>query len=615
MSVAPGPVLGFARLRWAGSSVAIPVVANDVHLAARGDDAGLVVRLPSDLLATSHLASLTIDRAFGAWPPRVCELVRLPPTTRSSGPLRVFARSPHELVVGLDNRILLVKWGLEAVAPLPIGEAEALAALDDADIIRLVGLDAGSTVAFFWPAFGGKLRTLRIAPDAPHGVTELGAPRFGIHAVVLADGSVLGLDERPLGGRRPQGPVRRAGPVVAPDHFELSTFVVPRLPDSGEIVELPRHARLVGLVPAHDGGAWAACAGGSEEVVLHLDAMGRATGDPWRVPAARGVVRAIAAWREGFVVCVERDGLALVASDGVHATRVEGDAVRGGAAGDPCSLLVSPDGGSVLVCRRSPDGLHLMRADFGGDATDSVDPWTADHAWVAARAKSTASAGTSVAVFEQSHTTERVVRLVRVRHLVEAISGLSALGCQSRFRSDPDGVGEMVRDDNGLLECFAWTDEGLVASYFDSDYGGPMGRRRSAKKALRCFPDLPSALQFHFDRVVSVTRGHISEGLWMTTGEDGQWRREGLHESHLEAFTLTAEAAVFGRGTHAGWARRASLTEEQARLAIALAERSAAGPHAITADEERVLVSRGADHVAETVRAFAEAGITWHPSR
>jgi len=636
----PPPVPGFERFRWVGLPVYVPVKRKydfQAQLVRRGNEAGIVLVVIPDEQLGEHLASITLDGAFTSWPPRIGDLIVHRPVQLWNRAPRLAARSTEEVLVWSGDPFTF-SWGRPGSTPYDAGPATEASDAAEAprhgprDDVLLVGRDAATYAFELVRAADRSIHVVRHGSRAGRSASELDLLPEASHRVVTTRGTILGVKEHIAPRLRRSG---RRGATVAPVATRIETSVFPNAKGSGAMFELPGQARVADLVADHDGGAWLACWNSDGSVVYHLDANGGARG-PLRLPYAGSCAVAITSWRDGYVLYAHRRGIALVVSDGMNMTRVEG---LPGGEGDITlevhSLLVSPDARSILLCHRTSHGIQIMRADLapGLPGESLPDVWAEDRlAYAAVLEKRAAAAGAprlpgwplettnDGSVPPRLHTKARIVRQARLRYLVSTFSSLwSGEGFEAtRFRGD-DRAGAFVHDDgSGGLECFVWSDDGLVATSYDCDLGGPMGEPANADNAPLCFPDLPDALRPLLEQAIRTTDGRVSGGLWVTTGADARWHEEGSFGDDFSFYVKTPEDSLVRAEQEEEEEKETVLEAARVPTLIALADKSSAGPHVLTEDQERVLLTSprapfdaSPKNVAGTIRALAAVGITW----
>jgi hypothetical protein len=626
----PPPVPGFERFRWSGAPVFLPIKRSydfRAQLVRRGGEAGIVLVVVPDPLG-EHIASITLDGAFSSWPPRVGELVVHRPVQTWNRTPRLAARSSDDVLVWSGEPFTFA-WGrpgstpYEGTSTVPSDGTAPERSFGPGDDALLVGRDPATDTFELARSADGSIRVRRPGAGPSSALGEL---PVASHRVVTTAGIVLGVQEHAPVQKRSR---RSAEP--APARIETSVF--PHVRGSGATFELPARARVADLVADHDGGAWLACWSSDGGIVYHLDANGR-PGGPVRIPYGHGPGgMAIASWREGYVRYCSRRGIALVVTDGTHMTRVEG--LPGGEQDvtmDTHSLLVSDDARSILLCHRTILGIQLMRADLASAVPGESlpDVWAEDRlAFAAVLERRAAEAATPPlpgwamettsdgSVPPRLHTNERIVRQVRVRHLLSAIGSLYFGEC-ARFRGDAREGAFSIDDGSGGHEHFAWSTHGLVGVSYHHELGGPMGEEANAEDAPTCFPDLPESLRPLLEQAIRVTSGRVSGGLWVTTGAAARWREAGSFSDHFGFYTMTPEASVRREENVQSLLEILSLDDTHAQLAIDLAAKASAGPHVLSDEEERVLLSPPSEspdakptHVVVTARALAAAGIIW----
>jgi hypothetical protein len=277
------------------------------------------------------------------------------------------------------------------------------------------------------------------------------------------------------------------------------------------------------------------------------------------------------------------------------------------------------------------NGIELLRADFSPEAP-TVDVWADDQAATirareaaAKRAAAPQLPGKPVETTAdgtpppRSHAKERIVSQVRMRHLLRTISGLH-FGELTRFRGDAT-TGTFLDDDGcGNFVLFAWNAEGLVGIGFDHDMNADAGADEADLTPEQYFPDLPAPLAGLLAESLRATRRHATGGLWVASGDAARWKEVGSFPDDWQRYTMLPQPSVFDDLGEQSWRELTSVSEAQAKLAIALATDSAAGPRVVTKEEEAILLRHPAGEkqpdpsaIAGVTRALAAVGVTWSP--
>jgi hypothetical protein len=159
----------------------------------------------------------------------------------------------------------------------------------------------------------------------------------------------------------------------------------------------------------------------------------------------------------------------------------------------------------------------------------------------------------------------------------------------------------------------AWDEHGIVGLAFHKYAEGT--------DATRWLGKLPTALE---PLAAKVPHGHgWTCGFWITRDQRHRAESGGTDDgsAYIDAFTSAARATLL-TSKH-NWAASHSLTEDQADVALALAERAMAGGGPIAEEETEILITRSSDEPVSSFgalkedqlrrvqAAFAQIGLSW----
>ncbi len=207
------------------------------------------------------------------------------------------------------------------------------------------------------------------------------------------------------------------------------------------------------------------------------------------------------------------------------------------------------------------------------------------------------------------------VRKMIVLHQVLCIitSIRYAGGSSSMFRGDLQAGIHAYDDISESNFAVAWDEQGIVGLAFHKYAEGTDGAHWLGK--------LPAALE---PLAAKLPRGHgWTCGFWITHDRRHRAEYSGEHDGsdYIDAFTSSARATLLTSKDN--WAASRSLTEDQADVALALADRAMSGGGAITEEETDILVTRSAgepessfgalneEQLRRVQAAFAQIGLAW----
>ncbi len=217
------------------------------------------------------------------------------------------------------------------------------------------------------------------------------------------------------------------------------------------------------------------------------------------------------------------------------------------------------------------------------------------------------------------HARHRLVSQARLHATLQALSAVhySPL-CE--YEGD-DRTGTYVYN-NGCGDHFAmaWSCEGFVALVFDHDMNDEAEAPEEQWDPERFFRSVPASLAPLVSRVITLGNRQATGSLWITDGPDARWDATGQGLDMLQGFAQSAEAALFGSGLLQSWRELSSVSEEQARLAMRLAEAASRGPLVIRPEDEASMLAKPPEglgdpppeNAPEAARLFAALGITWN---
>jgi hypothetical protein len=217
------------------------------------------------------------------------------------------------------------------------------------------------------------------------------------------------------------------------------------------------------------------------------------------------------------------------------------------------------------------------------------------------------------------HSRHRFVSQARLHATLQALSAVhySPL-CE--YEGD-DRTGTYVYH-NGCGDHFAmaWSLEGFVALVFDHDMNDEANAPEEQWDPERFFRKVPAALAPLVSRVITLGHRAATGSLWITEEPDARWDATGQGLDMLGGFALSAEAALFGAGLLQSWRELSSVSEEQARLAMRLAEASSRGPIVLRPEDEATMLAKPPEGLGDpppenapgAALLFTRLGITWN---
>jgi hypothetical protein len=220
----------------------------------------------------------------------------------------------------------------------------------------------------------------------------------------------------------------------------------------------------------------------------------------------------------------------------------------------------------------------------------------------------------------------RFIEQARVAFVLDTFSGLHYPNASGSSWAGGARVGTYVHyTHSGNHWAFAWDESGLVALVFDHESGrSEYDQPEEARKPLRWLKNLPPALFDLAERTAGLVERLATAGLWTAGKRHGlsdAWKEPYAHGlEYLRGYALSAEEAVFGDTLRQNWLELQSLSEEQGRLAIRLAQAAGRSPVEVSSEDEAVLLrppeGKGPPEVqaaVATAEALCTVDIQWNP--
>ncbi len=216
----------------------------------------------------------------------------------------------------------------------------------------------------------------------------------------------------------------------------------------------------------------------------------------------------------------------------------------------------------------------------------------------------------------EAHAAERIVSQVRLRYLLDVVSGLYS-GEESRFGGDSEAGEFMLHDGSGNSDFLFWNHDGVVGASFEGDSAAPGDIDPETKSPEQCFPRAPDLLRPLVARAIAVSRGELTGGIWVTRGEGALWAEEGSFTEAFPGYYMTPDAALGDGAMLQSWAELSSLGAAHVAVVKALHARSESGPCTVTEEEAAVLGASPEgdavekDTLAGAVKRLARVGVIW----